>query len=214
MAKEMNQHDQAVLAKCQACNKPMSSPMVCDYCHSLNPGAAEADYFRMLGLPRRFDLSPEKVHEKFLALNRHTHPDFHANESQDAQALSLRMASTINNAYRTLREPAARGEYLLGLMGGESSAEDKSVPEGFLGTMMMLQEEIAEAKTDDDRQELSRLRDVLQTQHDGLIRRLGELFKQAQEAAGSDTKRTQALVEIRKQLNAVSYVKKLLSQTT
>jgi molecular chaperone HscB len=192
----------------------MAEIPVCDYCHWLNPAATGADYFSLLGLPRQFDLSEEQIRGKFLAVSRHAHPDLHAGENPEAQELALHVSAAINDAYRTLKDPASRAGYLLELLGGESSAEDKSVPEGFLATMMMMQEEIADARQAHDQGKLGHLREVLGTQHDGLMRRVAGLFKEYQEALACQAIGTDLLNEIRKQLNAVSYVKKLLSQTS
>ncbi len=203
---------QTLPAKCRHCEKPMSTPVVCDFCSALNPVPTMTDHFTLLGLPRQFDIDPERLRAKFLALNRHVHPDFHGGESGDVQALSLRISSAVNDAYRVLRDEAARAAYLLELLGGKCSAADKSVPDGFLGTMMMMQEEIADAKAAGNAAELARIGQVLQTQHDGLMKRIAKLFQDHQEAMACNAVATDTLDEIRKQLNAVSYVKKLLSQ--
>ena len=207
-------HDQATPVKCAHCEKTMSTPVVCDYCHTIGPDAAVADHFTLLGLSRRFDLDPAEVHRKFLALSRHTHPDFHADDTPEVQQLHLQVSAALNQAYRTLSDPAARAAYLLTLFGGKSSADDKSVPDGFLGTMMMMQEELADAMAAADRGEIARIAEVLQTQHDGLIRRISTLFEQYQESVSCKAVVDDLLGELRQQLNAISYVKKLLSQAT
>ena len=207
-------HDQARPLKCRHCDKPMSTPAVCDYCHTVSPDATVADHFTLLGLPRRFDLDTAEIHRKFLALSRHTHPDFHAGDTPEVQQLHLQVSAALNEAYRTLSDPAARAAYLLILFGGKSSADDKSVPDGFLGTMMMMQEELSDAVAAGDRDEIARIAEVLQTQHDGLIHRIGTLYEQYQESVSCKAVVDGLLGELRQQLNAVSYVKKLLSQAT
>jgi molecular chaperone HscB len=177
-----DQTEQAVPAKCKRCDSPMSQPVVCDFCHSLNPPPAATDYFALLGVPRQFDLDGEELRRRFLALSRHAHPDFHAGETQEVQGLSLRISAAINDAYRTLADLAARAGYLLELLGGQSAVDDKSVPDAFLGTMMMMQEELADAKAARRQDELDRLRGVLQTQRDGLLRRIEGLFREHQDA--------------------------------
>ena len=210
-----DQSDHTLPTKCTQCEKPMSTPLVCDYCHSLFPQAAAAsDYFTMLGIEQRFDLDEELLREKFLALNRHAHPDYHTGETPEVRELSLRVSATVNDAYRTLKDPASRAAYLLELLGGKSSAADKSVLEGFLPTMMMMQEEIEDAKDPRNADELTRLSEVLKTQHDGLLHRISHLFGELTEAAACEAVRTDLLWEVRKLLNAVSYVKKLLSQVS
>jgi molecular chaperone HscB len=186
---------------------------VCDFCNSLNPAAAVMDFFSLLGLPERFDLDTGELRRKYLALSRHAHPDYHVNDNPEVRNLHLQVSSSLNEAYRTLQEPALRAAYLLERLGGKSSEADKTVPEGFLGTMMMMQEEIHDAIETNDAAELDRLRDVLQTQHDGLMQKVGELFEQHQQAVVCQAVTTGLLDEIRKQLNAVSYVKKLIDMT-
>lgn len=207
-------HDQATPVKCSHCDKPMSTPAVCDYCHTVSPDAAVADHFTLLDLPRRFDLDGDEIQRKFLALSRHAHPDFHADDTPEVQQLHLKVSAALNEAYRTLKDPAARAAYLLTLFGGKSSAEVKSVPDGFLGTMMMMQEELTDAIDADDRSEIARIAEVLKTQHDGLLRRIGVLYEQYQESVSCKAVVDDLLGELRQQLNAVSYVKKLLSQAT
>ncbi len=199
-------------AKCKHCAKPLSSPPVCDYCHSLNPIPAMTDYFTLLGLPQQFDIDPSELQSKFIELNRHAHPDHHAGESPQSQQLALTVSAALNDAYRTLKDPFTRAGYLLETLGGKSSAQDKSVPEDFLPTTMMMQEEIADAKASGSREELEKLRKVLQDQHDGRMHRIGGLFEEYQRSVACQGVSSELLDEIRKLLNAVSYVKKLLSQ--
>ena len=103
--------DQSVPVKCRECNRPMSTPLVCDYCHALNASAAVADHFTMLGLEPRFDLDDDDLHRRYVALSRHAHPDFHASETPEVQGLHLRVSAALNDAYRTLQDPASRAAY-------------------------------------------------------------------------------------------------------
>ena len=203
---------QARPAKCARCDRPLDSVVVCDTCKALQPAPAASDYFSLLGLPVRYDLDPKQIQQRFVALNRHVHPDFHGDESPEVQRLSLQIAAAVNDAYRTLQDPAARAGYLLEILGGRSSAEDKSVPDGFLNSMMMLQEEIADARADGNEAELKRLATALSRQHEGLLRRIASLFAEFDEQVGCTGLSQQRLDEIRRQVNAVSYVRKLLSQ--
>ena len=204
--------DRAAPLKCAHCDRTMSTPLVCDYCHAVQPAAVSADHFALLGIPRRFDVDPDELRRRYVTLNRHAHPDYHTAEQPEVQQLHLQVSANLNDAYRTLRDPAARASYLLGLLGGKSSAEDKSVPDGFLGTMMMLQEEVADAQAAGDDGELERIGKLLRTQRDGLMNRIRTLFADLDEGVACEAVRNDLLAEIRQQLNAVSYVRKLLSQ--
>jgi molecular chaperone HscB len=211
-ASPSSEKPKTIPSKCSHCNAVIRDTAVCDYCHALNPSAVRMDYYHLLGLPETFDLDPDVLWRKYLALSRHAHPDFHTGDTEDVQNLHLKVSAALNDAYRTLSDPASRAEYLLEVLGGRSIAEDKSVPDGFLETMAMMQEEIAEARETRDADELARLRDVLETQRDGRIRRVAELFRTHQETVACKAVAEGLLNEIRMQVNAVSYVKKLLSQ--
>ena len=203
--------DKVLPAKCEQCNQPITTPVVCDFCRALQSSATMADHFTLLGLGRRSDIDPAELHRKYVALSRHAHPDYHANDSPEVQQLHLSVSAAINDAYRTLKDPASRAAYLLELLGGASSAEDKSVPEGFLQTMMMIQEEIADARSAGDAEVLEQLREVLTTQEHGLLNRLAGLFEDLDQGASCQAVRSDLLGEIRRRVNAVSYVRKHLS---
>ena len=63
-------------------------------------------------------IDPEMLEAKFYELSRAFHPDFYQNKSETEQAISLSNAATLNTAYRTLRDPIQRAEYLLDLEAG------------------------------------------------------------------------------------------------
>ena len=191
----------------------MTTPAFCDYCGVLKPIAGVADHFQLLGLPRRFDVDAKALHASYVALSRHAHPDYHVDDAEEVRALSMAVSAGVNAAFRTLSDPVRRASYLLELLGGASSAEDKSVPDGFLETTMLMQEELAEARAAGDDEELARLRAVLRTQQGGLMKRVAGLFAELDQAVGCEGARRDLLAETRKRLNAVAYVQKLLSQT-
>ncbi|MGA8288839.1 MAG: Fe-S protein assembly co-chaperone HscB, partial [Acidobacteriaceae bacterium] len=88
----------------------------CAHCGKLQP-ATPTDYFAFFGLPRRFQLDTAALEKEFYRLSRKFHPDLYARASVDEQRWSLEKSSVLNDAWRTLREPLARTEYMLGLAG-------------------------------------------------------------------------------------------------
>lgn len=89
---------------------------VCANCGKLQP-PTPTDYFGFFGLPRRFALDRVALEKQFYQLSRKLHPDLFARASAEEQTWSLERSSVLNDAWRTLREPLARTEYLLGLLG-------------------------------------------------------------------------------------------------
>ncbi len=199
----------AVPAKCIACDREMHQAVVCDYCHALNPVNGPTDYFTLLGVPRRYDQDADALRRRFLALNRHAHPDFHAGESPEVIELALNVSSAVNDAYRTLSDPVRRADYLLGLLGGPAGADDRSTPEGFLMEIADLQEQIGEARADGDAATLERMAADLKARYRAMLATLGDLFARFDTQLGCETLRQDELKRIRRHLNAISYIRKL-----
>jgi molecular chaperone HscB len=106
----------------------------CANCAKLQPYTA-TDYFAFFGLPRRFQLDTPALEKEFYRLSRKFHPDLYARAGADEQRWSLEQSSVLNDAWRTLRDPLRRTEYLLGLAGirleeQSRDASDKAAESG------------------------------------------------------------------------------------
>src|SRR5437763_5513655 len=99
-------------------------------------------HFDVLGLPRRFALDPQQVEDSYLRRSREVHPDYHQLGAASERRASLEMTAALNEAYRTLRDPFRRAEYLLGLEGGPSAAEHREMSRAFLEEMLELRMQI------------------------------------------------------------------------
>ena len=74
-------------------------------------------YFDLFSLPRHLHLDVAELEKSFYAQSRRLHPDRFAARPEAEQAEALGRSSALNDAYRTLRNPIARTEYLLSLEG-------------------------------------------------------------------------------------------------
>jgi molecular chaperone HscB len=106
----------------------------CANCGKLQP-YTPSDYFAFFGLPRRFQLDTAALEKHFYRLSRKFHPDLYARASADEQRWSLEKSSALNDAWRTLRDPLKRTEYMLGLAGirleeQSRDASDKAAENG------------------------------------------------------------------------------------
>ncbi len=84
-----------------------------------------ADYFSVFALPRRLGLDEKLLERVFYRRSREVHPDRFAQASPEKQQWSLEQTSLLNDAYRALKDPIARTEYLLRLE-GVTVADEKS----------------------------------------------------------------------------------------
>jgi molecular chaperone HscB len=121
----------------------------CPQCSQVLALGRQGDYFRFLGLPRKLKIDPEDLERRFRALSRQFHPDYFFNATPAERRASLERSSYLNDAYRTLRQPVSRVEYLLGLEGfGAKSPEEASrpVPSTLLEEVFALNEELDEVR--------------------------------------------------------------------
>lgn len=109
------------------------------------------DYFEVFGLPRRLGIDAQALQRRFYELSRRYHPDFHASAPLEDQARTLEVSARLNAAYRALRDPIARIEYLVQLEEGRETREGAGVksppPAELLAEMFEIQEALAEART-------------------------------------------------------------------
>lgn len=100
---------------CWSCGD-MVAANFCDACGKVQP-PEPTDYFSFFGLPRKLNIDPAALEREMYTLSRRLHPDLYANASAEEQMWSLEQTSKLNDAYRTLRDPVARTEYLLKIEG-------------------------------------------------------------------------------------------------
>lgn len=194
-------------SKCATCESLAQAPMACAECHTLLEHVSGADYFELFGLPRQFDIASENLETKYLAIARNIHPDAFVSADPATQSVVLRLSSAVNRAHETLREPVRRAEYLLELSGGKSAAEDKRVPPELLSEVMMLREEIDEARAAGDRESLAAFRPGVVAKKAAALRRISELCGRLL-SMPNDSVRD----DLRLQLNSMKYFDNLLNQ--
>lgn len=134
------------------------------------------DYFEVFGLPRKLSLDLQELQRRFYDLSRRHHPDFHQTADALAQAASLEASALVNRAYRTLRDPLARVEYVIALEEGREVREETSAkpkpPVDLLAEMLEVQEALQEAKSEGLTAEVA---ERLRTERDRLeVRRRAE----------------------------------------
>jgi molecular chaperone HscB len=106
----------------------MRAEHFCAECGHVQP-AEPTDFFSFFGLPRRLEIEEAALEREFYALSRKLHPDVYSRASEREQAWSLEKTSQLNDAYRTLKDPISRTEYLLQLEGIELEEQSKKATE-------------------------------------------------------------------------------------
>jgi molecular chaperone HscB len=200
----------------------MRAEHFCAECGHVQP-AQPTDFFSFFGLPRRLEMEEAELEREFYALSRKLHPDVYSRASAREQAWSLEKTSQLNDAYRTLKDPISRTEYLLMLEGiqldeqsktatekARASGVDKkqTVPAELLEEafeLNMLLEEAKMGSVDDD------LRGQLDTTREQLTARLNAMQDELRAAwkrwDDGDSEATVQMVDL---LNRRSYLRNLV----
>jgi molecular chaperone HscB len=89
------------------------------------------DYFEFLGLPRKLNLDQADLQRRFYALSRELHPDRFSRATPAERERALSASALLNDAYRTLRDPISRAEYLLGGTGNSEQPPPELLEEVF-----------------------------------------------------------------------------------
>jgi molecular chaperone HscB len=115
--------DSAVPIACWACSVAHNeSTLFCPHCSKIQPPPG-GDYFSVFGLEQRLNLDLVALETEFHRLSRKVHPDRFARLGENERQWSLADTALLNDAYRTLKDPLRRTEYLLKLQGAEIGEE-------------------------------------------------------------------------------------------
>jgi molecular chaperone HscB len=105
--------------------------LFCPHCSKIQPPSG-GTYFSVFGLKPQLNIDLPALEAEFHRLSRKLHPDRFARASDPEKQWSLADTALLNDAYRTLKEPLRRTEYLLKLEGSEIGEEfagkDKANP--------------------------------------------------------------------------------------
>lgn len=112
---------------CWSCGT-MRAVHFCSACGKVQP-PIPVDYFTFFGLPRKLNIDVPRLEREFYQLSRRLHPDLYAGADSQEQQWSLQQSSRLNDAYRTLKDPIKRTEYLLRLEGVELEEQSKAATE-------------------------------------------------------------------------------------
>jgi len=143
------------------------------------------------------------------------------NATELERDLSLKRSSELNDAYRTLRDPVGRVEYLLGIEGERKEGEKKQqAPPELLEEVFELNESLDELReTRESGGDLTALRASLETARNSFQEKLGVVDAQLQGAArewdaaldGDAAARKRIMARLNELLNRRSYIRNLVT---
>jgi molecular chaperone HscB len=207
---------------CWSCHQRSQGTYFCANCGKLQQVGPGTNYFALFEMPRKLSIDLNDLERKFLQLSWKLHPDNFVNASEQEREFSLRGSSEVNDAYRMLRDPVARVEYLLELEGARKEGEHKQqAPPELLEEVFELNEsldELREAKESSG--DLAALKSRLESAQRNFQEKLGEVdqhlrlaaqqWDAAIEAKTGDNDRKAIMVRLNELLNRRNYIRNLV----
>jgi molecular chaperone HscB len=218
-----NAASEAAARKCWSCGAAVAGGHFCAACGKIQPLPAGPDYFQFFGLAQKLTIDAGALEGEFHKLSWKLHPDNFVRASEYERDLSLERSSELNDAYRTLREPIARVEYLLLRLGlrKEGTTKQQAPPE-LLEEVFELNEsldELREARAEGG--DTASLRERLVEAQQSFQQKLAEVDRElatagsdwdaALETGASETKTGALLACMNEILNRRSYIRNLVA---
>ena len=133
------------------------------------------DYFQVFGLPRAWHLDSAALEERYLLLQKETHPDRFAKALPRERLEAVVRNTELNDAYKVLKQDIKRAEYLLKLDGIDVGEEKPQAATGATKTLvvdprllmevMELREGLAEARSDGDGKKVAEMTADVKQRH-------------------------------------------------
>lgn len=147
----------------------------CPTCGSIQPPSPHRTHFERLGVEAGFAQDNDALLKRHREEQRRFHPDRFVSKSDAERRLSLEHATALNDAYRILRDPCSRAEYMLTLRGCDVTSEDKQVALSpmFLMEIMELREVIDELRGSDTHVERGQIERDVALKYESILEELG-----------------------------------------
>ena len=197
----------------------------CPQCTKILSIGRHGDYFSFLGLSRKLNISSNDLEQRFRGLSRQFHPDYFFNATPAERRASLERSSYLNDAYRTLKNPVTRLEYLLqveGFAARNPEEASKQVPPDLLEEVFALNEELDEIREmrtagtagEELTARLERARGPIEAKRAAHEAQLEELFAKWDallERGAPDAERRPVLESLRNRMLERNYINNLLA---
>ena len=212
---------------CWHCQSEVPGEYFCGRCVKVQPLSKELDYFTCLNIPRTLNLDEKALEETFYALSRTFHPDYFATKDESEKTISLGNTALVNAAYRTLKDPIQRVEYLIRLEAGSAQTIRTTPPADLFDEILELQEDLDEfrslsphdtserrqalqKKLQNDRQTLEGRKAQMETRLSGQFVRWDALQANAGGDEAVRVQKDELLKDMRELLSNRTYVKNIV----
>ena len=102
-------------------------------------------YFELFEIQVQLKVNTVSLSKKFFELSKKYHPDYFANENDEAQSEALEKSAFLNKAWKTFQNPDATIKYVLQEKGLLEEEEKYELPPAFLMEVLEINEQLMDA---------------------------------------------------------------------
>lgn len=194
---------------CWRCDERVGLSPACTSCQAPQPLGADVDHYDLLGVERSLVVDPAVLERRYHDLARTVHPDRHQLGDARGVELAVQATAALNRAYRTLRDPIARGRYWLAQHGMPLGEDNNRVPPGLAALVFDVQEQLEELRGAPEsagvRAAVETVRAELKARLDAELTALEARYQEWQAPTDEAT-----LAELKGRLTEIAYLKTLL----
>ena len=162
---------------CWSCEREGGGGPLCAACGTVLPADDKQDRFAVLGVPRKFSVDLTAAEGNFKKLSRQVHPDRFATADPRGRKAALSRTVQLNEAWRTMKDPLRRAEYLLELAGFGLKGDDRkratddgatrevAAPPMLLMEILELREELADAQRSGNTTKVQAMANTMRARH-------------------------------------------------
>ncbi len=165
------------------------------------------NHFGLFEIPVSLHPDTKQVKQKFYLLSRQFHPDFYTRENEVDQAEALEKSSQVNEAFKVFQNRDETIKYVLQLKGLLEEEEKYNLPPDFLMEMMDLNEQMIDAKTDQNPDAVARLKSAIAA----LEQEIYEPVKSIVEEYNDDKTTTSELLKVKEYYYKKKYLNRILA---
>lgn len=198
------------MTRCTTCGEELESLLACTACGALFQVDDAQSPFALLGLAPGFEIDDKDLRKRLLRVSRSVHPDYHGMAGEETRALAERNSALANDAYERLSNPVKRANLLVRSLEGPSEQDERQMPQAFLMEVLDWNETLESARESTPgspaRAALIPLRATLEKMRTETLNEIAALLSPLP-GPGAVT-----LSEVRRALNAVSYLDRALGE--
>jgi molecular chaperone HscB len=165
------------------------------------------NYFELFDIPVSLQPNRQLIKQKFYELSRKYHPDFYTQENDAEQAEALEKSSLVNKAYQTFQNDDETIKYVLQLKGLLEEEEKYALPPDFLMEVMELNEQLMEAKMEQDDAALSRIQSSIAALQEEIYKPVREIVSDYEDGVTADEK----LLQVKEYYFKKKYLNRILA---